>query len=98
MPELAGAEVSTRELREMQSAHNGLRAEIRTRGIWPFRVKEYEVLCSCNWRDPEKIPLMPVEVGLTQAFLIRTSCERHLLDELNKLRQRRRRRWPRRRK
>lgn len=70
---------------KLKREHAELGAKAITLGPWPFRRIEYEISCSCGWVDPKTIPLMPVELKLTEDFLLRTRMERHLRQEIAKL-------------
>lgn len=70
--------------------HRELRSEPVRIGWWIFGRTEHRIVCNCGWVDPKTIPDLPAEMSITVTYLIRTACERHLLDEAGKMRRWRR--------
>lgn len=83
-PELRGA--SAREKAALQRVHSQLGSKVVKVGRWPFRRREWQVVCpNCQWEAEETIPIMPLEMKHVENSLLVHVMEEHLVESLRKL-------------
>ena len=72
-----------RSVRRLRDEHGGLMATRVKTGWWIFGHDEYQVVCSCGWVDPKRIPISPPEWAITTKWLLRHAMEEHLIAVAN---------------
>ncbi|UOW92799.1 RuvC-like resolvase [Microbacterium phage RobinRose] len=83
-PELRGA--SAREKAALQRVHSQLGSKVVKVGRWPFRRREWRVVCpNCQWEAEQTIPVMPVEMKHVENMLLIAAMEEHLVRSLRTL-------------
>ncbi|UVT31322.1 hypothetical protein SEA_MARCIE_59 [Microbacterium phage Marcie] len=77
---------SQREQAALQRVHSQLGSKIVKVGRWPFRRREWKVICpNCQWEAEQTIPVMPLEMKHIENALLVHVMEKHLVESLRKL-------------
>ncbi|AYB70164.1 hypothetical protein SEA_ONEIAGILLIAN_54 [Microbacterium phage OneinaGillian] len=89
MAEFRALELQTATQREkaaLQRLHPRLGSKVVKVGRWPFRRREWKVVCpDCEWESDRTIPIVPLEMKSVENMLLVHAMEEHLIESLRTL-------------